>query len=120
MSKHIEILIEKNPLSSAMEDVARVWEAGKPADPINRLIFDSLDTMLKSLTPKRFELMKSLHSYADGLTIKALSDLLKRDYKNVHVDVTALVEIGLLERDPITGAVLAPYDSIHARFDLAA
>ncbi len=120
MSKHIEILIDKNSLSSAMKDVACAWETGKPADPINQLVFDSLDAMLKTLTPKRFELMKSLHGYADGLTIKALSDLLKRDYKNVHVDVAALVEIGLLERDSITGVVVTPYDSIHARFDLAA
>ncbi len=32
MSKHIEILIDKNSLSSAMKDVATAWETGKPAD----------------------------------------------------------------------------------------
>jgi predicted transcriptional regulator len=34
-------------------------------------------------------------------SIKKLSEILKRDYKNTHTDVKAMQEIGLIEKDTI-------------------
>lgn len=52
-----------------------------------------------------------------GLSIRALSQALHRDYKNVHTDVSDLEASHLLARDE-QGLVSAPYDEIVIRAPL--
>ena len=47
---------------------------------------------------KRIELLRHVARRV-GLNIRQLAESLGRDYKNVHGDVTALLDWGLLEKD---------------------
>lgn len=105
-------------VADSVEDSAQrfihTWkalEAGEAVEPSYHLSFDSLETLLKILTPKRYELLKHLHARPEA-TVAALARALGRDYKRVHEDVEALTAAGLIERD---GGLTAPYDAIEAR-----
>jgi predicted transcriptional regulator len=77
------------------------------------LSFESLEILLSLLTPKRWELLKHVHAHP-ARSIRALSAALRRDYRGVHEDVTALSDAGLLERE---GRMLrADYDAIDSSF----
>ena len=83
-----------------------------------RLDFESLETLLKTLTPGRWVLLKKLRK-TGPMSIRALAKELKRDYKNVHTDIKRLESIGLISR---TGdeRVQVPWDMVEARLQLAA
>lgn len=51
------------------------------------------------------------------MSIRELAKQLGRDVKNVHADVTKLLDIGLLERDG-TGRVFSPSAKIRTEFTL--
>jgi predicted transcriptional regulator len=53
----------------------------------------------------------------DLLEERAIPAALARDYKNVHTDVQALLELGLLEKDE-RGGLRAPFDEIVIRAGL--
>ena len=53
------------------------------------------------------------------MSINELARLLGRNYKNVHTDVTRLVELGLIERAPDQRIAVA-WDTITAEMKLAA
>ncbi|HET7672318.1 MAG TPA: MarR family transcriptional regulator [Burkholderiales bacterium] len=73
-----------------------------------------LPLLLKTLTPARWDLLDRLRE-AGPLSIYELSKRIGRDYKNVHTDVTRLVEIGLIER-AADGRVSVPWDVVRAEF----
>jgi predicted transcriptional regulator len=50
--------------------------------------------------------------------VAALSRAVKRDYKRVHEDVEALAKAGLIEREAIGTALIAPYDTIHTTISI--
>ncbi len=85
-------------------------------DQASELIcFESPTELYSVLSPKRIDLLKDLRSM-QAVSIYALAKHLGRDYKNVHGDVKLLEQYGLIERDG--DKVIAPYDVIHADFDL--
>jgi predicted transcriptional regulator len=92
--------------------------SGEAIDTEVHLNFESLATLVSVLTPKRLELLQALRTYGP-LSIRALSKRLERDYKNVHVDTTALEAVGLIQRDE-GGLVAVPWDVIDAQFRLVA
>ena len=61
-------------------------ERGEKAEAEHRLNFESLESLLKILTPGRWALLKKLRE-SGPMSIRALASELKRDYKNVHRDV---------------------------------
>ena len=73
-----------------------------------------LPLLLKTLTPARWDLLDRLRE-AGPLSIYELSKRIGRDYKNVHTDVTRLVEIGLIER-AADGRVSVPWDVVRGEF----
>jgi predicted transcriptional regulator len=75
--------------------------------------FDSLDTLLKMLTGKRWELVRTLQGRGP-MAIRALARELERDVKNVHADVQVLMELGLIEKDG--RRIRVPFDKIRAEF----
>ncbi|QTR46077.1 hypothetical protein J9253_19175 [Thiothrix litoralis] len=99
-------------------DVIEAWESGKSAQPVNKLTFESMAGFLSYLTPKRWELLTVLRQQGHQ-SIKKLSEILKRDYKNTHTDVKALMECGLIGKDE-EGRVCVPWDSIETHLQLAA
>lgn len=61
--------------------------------------FENVATLMKTLSPKRLELLKMLHALGT-ISISQLAKELHRDYSNVHQDVKALNQIGIvLEKD---------------------
>ncbi|MBW1790430.1 MAG: hypothetical protein JRK53_28120 [Deltaproteobacteria bacterium] len=61
-------------------------ELGERVEAEHRLDFESLESLLKTLTSGRWVLLKRLRK-TGPMSIRALASELKRDYKNVHTDV---------------------------------
>ncbi len=94
----------------------RVAEAGGTVGA-HHLSFDSFETMMRVLTPRRLDLLRTLRR-APTTSIAALSRAMKRDYKRVHADVDALTAAGLIERSASGTALSAPYESIRTEIVL--
>src|SRR3989338_3068969 len=98
MKRKIEVGVGN--LNEALDRFERVWKhggkaAGRGAEV--RLTFESLPVLLSNLTPARWMLLEQLRR-AGPLSINELARRLGRHYKNVHTDVSRLIEIGLIER----------------------
>ncbi len=119
MKKQINIGVA-DAASPAREfiDAWKRAERGKRAKTEVKLNFQSLETLLKTLTPGRWALLKSLHK-SGPRSIRALANELARDYKNVHTDVRILENVGLIERTK-DNRVEVPRDTVEARLQLAA
>ncbi len=117
-----KISIGVGSVEQATREVIEAWhraERGEtPLEPRAKILFTDLETLLRMLTPRRFELLKQLRQ-AGSTSIRALSKVLGRDYKNVHADVVDLVGVGLIERTD-QGLVQVPWDEIDAHLRLAA
>jgi predicted transcriptional regulator len=81
------------------------------------LTFENWMTWLNVLTPKRWEMLAYLRRQGE-MSIYSLAKKLNRDYKNVHTDVSELMELGLIERKD--KKVFVPWDEIDAQLKLAA
>jgi len=120
MSRDFQVAIRS--VREYFDEAGKVLDAADkgiiPAQPVERVYFHDLRTFLKYLTPRRFELIDSLH--ANGpMSIRALAKLLKRHYKNVHEDVKMLEQIGLVEQTR-DGLYHVPWDEINATIKLVA
>ncbi len=114
MAKH-DIRITENALAQAGAEVIAAWkaaeaEAGEMVEPTDRLYFESWEALCAVLTPKRYELLRHLR-LQPAESIRALARDLGRDVKRVHEDVSALAELGFIERHP-DGRLSMPYDEI--------
>lgn len=99
--------------------LARQIDNGEyPVTPFERVYFNDAKTFFRHITPRRFDLLEELHRIG-GMSIKALARHLGRNYKNVHDDVKALEEIGLIERQE-NGLFYVPWDEVQTSFKLAA
>ena len=81
-----------------------------------RLDFENLETLLKTLTQARWVLLKTLRT-AGPMSVRALSIKLGRDYKNVHTDVRRLEQVGLVDRDK-DDKVKVPWTIVEAKLRL--
>ena len=110
-------------ISSAEESLAhfaKVWNTaagGKKVKPYNGIGFESLAQFAAALTPQRWRLINALKGIGPS-SIYALAKKLGRHYKNVHTDVTALVQLGIIEKDA-AGKVFVPWDEIDVNMPLA-
>jgi predicted transcriptional regulator len=101
-------------VSSLRKSLGRFRRAWKKRDRQGEFIsFDSLETLLKTLTGKRWELLRVLQNKGP-MSIRALARQLDRDVKNVHADVKALMDVGLIEQDG--RQVRVPFEEIKAAF----
>ncbi len=110
---HVEVMSS----GDALKRFSRAWKgaaAGKAQDAIVGV--GSIAELLALLSPKRMELLRHV-ARNPGLSIRALAGALRRDYKNVHTDVSELEARHLLERDE-TGLVTAPFDELIIRAPL--
>jgi predicted transcriptional regulator len=99
---------------AALREFADVWQrVEEGGDGVPRLAFGSIRDLFSAITEKRLELLRYVASHA-GLNVRRLADGLGRDYKNVHTDVSELLELGLLERGD-DGRLTAPFDEIVIR-----
>ena len=113
------LTVRVSAAADALDRFEAAWHlaTGRTAPaPIAVLSFADLPLLLKNLTPARWELLRRLRSKGP-LSIFALAKLLERDYKNVHTDVSLLVELSLMEKDE-TSLVRVPWDAVRAELRL--
>ena len=118
MSNKVLVGIKGNEESA--QEFVEAWkrtERGEsPEEPIHRLYFDDMETLLKTLTPRRYALLKTLHK-TGASSIRALSKVMERDYKNIYQDVQTLDHAGLVVKGK-DGRFSAPWKSIVSEFPL--
>jgi len=93
----------------------RVAEGGRMVE-LRVLTLVDLPLLTATLTPARWALLQNLGS-AGATSIYGLAKRLARDYKNVHTDVTALLRLGLVERQG--DGVAVAWDAVRAELQLA-
>ena len=91
---------------------ARAIDAGDRRRRPAQLSFASPELLFKALTANRWALLKELRASGPS-SIRALAKALGRDYRGVHADVKALMEIDLVERDS-DRKILGPWSRITA------
>lgn len=105
-------------VGETMEDVGArfvdAWHRMERGEDVNEkhVSFESWETMVRVLSPKRLELLRHVHRHP-AKNIRVLAQALGRDYRRVHEDVEALGRAGLLDRDK--EGLRADYDA----FDVA-
>ena len=119
MKKEIQIGVgDSVKTAKGFSEAWKRAERGERVEAEQRLDFESLETLLKTLTSARWRLLKALRTNGP-VSIRTLANSLERDYKNVHTDVRRLERIGLIGRTQ-DGKVLVPWDIVEARLRLAA
>ena len=102
---------------AALAGFKQAWRraaAGKAG--ASKLAFGNLAQLFSAITEKRLELVRHVAMHG-GLNTRKLAIALKRDYKNVYMDVQALTQLGLIDRDE-RGRLTAPFDEIVIRAGL--
>ena len=105
--------------SDALDRFEAAWHLASgrtPPPALAVLSFAGLPLLMKNISPARWDLLKRLKK-AGPLTIFALAKLLERDYKNVHTDVSRLLELNLLEKNQ-DGQVSVPWQAVRAELKL--
>lgn len=113
MSKR-QLTVKVSNLNEAINEFKDIWkkhEQGEKFDtPVETLRFENTFTLMKTLTPRRLELLQQLHTLGK-MSIRALAKKLEREYSNVHQDVMALRHVGLVLQDS-AGKYYMPWDKI--------
>jgi predicted transcriptional regulator len=115
------IRITIRPLANAVNeiiDACKRARKGLPVLPETELNFADAATMLSTLSEKRMELLMFLHQHGPS-NIRQLAKHLKRDYSNVHGDVTTLLDLGLLAAND-EKLIFVPWDELSIELPLAA
>jgi predicted transcriptional regulator len=82
-----------------------------------RISFSSPEVLWKTLTAKRWSLLKALTGVGT-VSIRKAARLAERDVKAVHGDVHALLNAGVLRKSD--GGITFPYDAVRVEFILKA
>ena len=109
----------KITVGGAMEDEASrrfvdAWRRAERGATFHErhLAFESWEALARILSGKRMELLRYVRRHK-VTSVRALAKALSRDYSNVHADVQALANAGLL--DSANGALRADYNAIETR-----
>jgi predicted transcriptional regulator len=102
MSKAIQVHVADS-LDTIGDRVVDAWRRAERGELIGEdaevhIGFESWEAMVRTLSPKRLELLRHLHRNP-AKSIRALAQTLGRDYRRVHEEVEALEAAGLLDRD---------------------
>ena len=106
------VTIDVRSLADNLADFATAWKTGQASGP--RISFESSEALWKTLTAKRWQLLKTLAG-AGPVTIREAARRVGRDVKAMHGDVHALLDAGLLDKTE-DGKIVFPYDAIHVDF----
>ena len=118
MPKTLDVRVSSQ--ADALDRFEAAWHLASgrtPPAPLAVLSFAGLPLLIKNLTPARWELLRRLRA-AGPLSVFALAKLLGRDYKNVHTDVSRLMDLGLIERTE-TSLVRVAWDAVRAELRLS-
>ncbi len=103
--------------AESMADFSTAWKTGKPQKTA-RISFATPELLWKTLTAKRWDLLKALCG-AGPVSIREASRRVGRDVKAVHSDVTALLGAGVLDRTE-DGRIEFPFEAVKVEFLLHA
>jgi len=98
LAKILELRV--GPPGDALDRFEAAWNRvaeGRKISPLRILSLEDLPAFVKALTPARWSLLQTLKGEGT-VSIYALAGKLRRNYKNVHTDVSAMVEVGLIEK----------------------
>jgi len=120
MSKAIHIHVADS-LDTIGARVVDAWRRGQSGELTGtnaeiHIGFESWEALVRTLSPKRLELLRHLHR-APARSVRALALALGRDNRRVHEDVEALEAAGLLDRDD--NGLRADYDVFDVSMQVA-
>ena len=84
----------------------------------SRISFPSVGLLRRVLTERRLELMQAMVG-AGAMSLRELARRLERDVKQVHGDVHALLDVGVLDKTD-DGKLEFSYDTVRVEFELKA
>jgi len=82
------------------------------------ITFESAESLLAALTAPRRAILTTMAG-AGPMSIRELGRRLDRDVKRLHEDVTALLQLSVLQRTE-DGKIEFPYDAVRVEFTLKA
>jgi len=114
MTRPRKAQVHVEPLAAAGQRFIDAWRRAERGESVreDHLSFESLETLLATLSPKRIELVRFVRR-RPNLSIAAVARELGRDYKRVHGDVRALELAGLIEQD--ARGLHAPFAGVNAQ-----
>jgi predicted transcriptional regulator len=107
------VTIGVSSLDEAMQRAAAAFQ-GKPQG--ERISFASVELLWKTLTPRRWELIRAMAGQGP-MSLRAAARLTGHDVKTIHGDVHALLQAGILEKTD-AGQIVFPYDAAHVEFTI--
>jgi predicted transcriptional regulator len=116
LAKALELRV--GPPRDALDRFEAAWNRvaeGRAMAPLRVLTLPDLPSLLRTLTPARWELLERL-AKEGPLSVYQLAKRLARDYKNVHTDVAQLAGLGLIEREE--GGVAVAWQRVRAELAL--
>jgi len=117
LAKILEIRV--SPPGDALDRFEAAWNRvaeGRKVSPLRILSVEDLPALVRTLTPARWSLVENLRREG-AVSIYGLAKRVGRDYKNVHTDVTALLETGLLQKNA-QGEIEVAWDVVRAELRL--
>ena len=117
MAKVLEVRI--GPAADALDRFEAAWNRraeGRPVRTMSVLTLPTLPQLVQALSPARWALLEALRG-AGPLSIYGLARRLRRNYKNLHTDVTQLAALGVIARTS-DNRVLVPWEVLRAEWRL--
>lgn len=114
--KEIHIHVGEN-FDAMAKRVADAWHRAEKQEAVceRHISFVGWDMLASVMTNRRYELLRYVKHHPVE-SVAALARAIHRDYKRVHEDVSALENIGLLQRQ--NGKLFAGYDRIESSISL--
>ena len=97
------VIRSKNECDAAALEFARRLDRGEKPRPHSGVYFESLEAVRNFLTEKRLELWRVIRDQ-EPHSLTELAHLVKRDYKDVHQDVSILADVGIVDLRKPKGA----------------
>jgi predicted transcriptional regulator len=113
LAKILELRV--GPPGDALDRFEAAWNRvaeGRKISSLRILSLQDLPGLVKVLTPARWSLVENLRREG-AVSIYGLAKRVGRDYKNVHTDVTALIETGLVQKNA-EGEIEVAWDVVRA------
>ena len=114
-----KVNIEISSLEKSFDRFKNAWERAESGDLNEEIIlsFDNFQTLMKVLNPRRLKELQTIRKvYPQGTSIRQVSQTMKIDYKQIHSDISALIESGLVIKE--NQKIRVPFDQIESKFSL--
>ncbi len=93
------IIVEIRPLETSLNEFKETYKkisSGKSVKKKELISFESIEVMIKILTPKRLGLLKLIKQKKPS-SIYELAKLANRDSKSVNTDIKILTDLGIIK-----------------------